>query len=190
MRDRAQVAAAREAIGAEVGPISLLFSNAGVARRKPVAEISLEEWATVLDTHVTGSFHVCQVVLRDMVQHRRGSVVITSSDYAIVRKQDDCAYAAAKAALYSFTKSLAVEFAPHGIRVNAIGPGPIDTPLLRAGRPAEEWARFSADRAARLPMRRLGSAEEVAALVDLLLSPRAAYLSGQLIHPNGGQVRW
>jgi 3-oxoacyl-[acyl-carrier protein] reductase len=98
-------------------------------------------------------------------------------------------YCAAKTALYSLTKSLALEFAPH-IRVNAIGPGPIDTPLLRANRTQEEFETARRTFEGRLPIKRLGQPEEVAAVVDFLLSDRAAFITGQLIQPNGGQVMW
>jgi NAD(P)-dependent dehydrogenase (short-subunit alcohol dehydrogenase family) len=116
------------------GKIDCLFSNAGVNARFPVEAMPLENWLLLLDTHVTGTFNFCQAVLRHMVGRRSGAIVITSSDYAIVGMPGAANYAAAKTALYSLTKSLALEFALYGIRVNAIGPGPIDTSLLRAGR--------------------------------------------------------
>jgi NAD(P)-dependent dehydrogenase (short-subunit alcohol dehydrogenase family) len=172
------------------GKIDCLFSNAGVNARFPVATMPLESWSLLLDTHVTGTFNFCQTVLRHMVERRSGAIVITSSDYAVVGMPGAANYAAAKTALYSLTKSLALEFAPYGVRVNAIGPGPIDTPLLRAGRTPAEWEERLRGYESRLPMKRLGQPAEVAAVVDFLLSQRAAYITGQLLQPNGGQVIW
>lgn len=190
VRDRAGVERATAEVVGKLGGISYLFSNAGVPRRGQVAELSLEDWQIVLDTHVTGTFHVCQTVLPHMVERGRGAIVLTSSDFAIVGLAGQAVYTAAKTALYSLCKALALEFAPHGIRVNAIGPGPIDTPFLRTGRTPEEWEAYVPVLQARVPMRRLGRPEEVAAVVDFLLSERSAYVTGQLVQPNGGQVTW
>ena len=88
------------------------------------------------------------------------------------------------------TKSLALEFAGDGIRVNALGPGPIDTPILRSGRTEAEYQSARVSIAERLPLGRLGRPEEVAACADFLLSERASYINGQIIHPNGGQQTW
>jgi len=173
----------------EFGKIDCLFSNAGVNARALVANMTLAQWSLLIDTHVTGTFNFCQAVLRHMVPRQAGAIVITASDFAIVGVANAANYCAAKTALYSLTKSLALEFAPH-IRVNAIGPGPIDTPLLRANRTPEEFEAAKLAFEARLPMKRLGQPEEVAAVVDFLLSDRASFITGQLIQPNGGQVMW
>lgn len=190
VRDRPAVDRFYATILRELGTVTYVFSNAGLSRPRPVAELKLADWDLVVQTHVTGAFNVCQPALTHMVERRAGAIVIMSSDYGVMGMRNFANYAAAKSALYSLAKSLAREFAPFGIRVNAVGPGPIDTPALRRDPSAGAWEDFKRSREERVPMRRLGEAEEVAAVVDFLLSERAAYVTGQLLHPNGGQLMW
>lgn len=172
------------------GQIDCLFSNAGTTRRAPVAEMSVEDWRFVFDTNVQGAFNFAQAVLPHMVERRSGAILFTTSDFSIVGLRDYANYTSAKTALYSLSKSLAIEFGPYGIRVNAVGPGPIDTPQHHQGRTQAEWDAWLQGRLDRVPLGRLGAPDEVASVVAFLLSDRSAYISGQLVQPNGGQVMW
>jgi NAD(P)-dependent dehydrogenase (short-subunit alcohol dehydrogenase family) len=175
---------------AKIEPVSMLFCNAGINIRKRVEDISQVEWRQMMDVHVKGAFLCARAVLPDMCARRRGAILNMSSDFAILGMPGAPAYAAAKTAVYSLTKSLALEFAGSGVRVNALGPGPIDTDLLRSGRTGEQWTAASRKLIDGIPMKRLGRPEEVAAVAAFLLSDRAAYITGQIIHPNGGQLTW
>jgi NAD(P)-dependent dehydrogenase (short-subunit alcohol dehydrogenase family) len=141
-------------------------------------------------THVKGMFLCAQAVLPQMVARKSGTIVNTASDFSVMGVAGLAAYTTAKTAIYSLTKSLALEFAPHNIRVNAIGPGPIDTPLLRKRATREEEDAALKANVARIPMGRLGRPEEVAYVVDFLLSEKSSYITGQIIHPNGGALTW
>lgn len=171
-------------------PLDALFNNAGISVRTEIKDLSGEEWDMMLDTHARGMFFVAQAVLRKMVPRKKGLIVQTSSDFAVIGIPGMAAYCAAKGAIYSLTKALSLEFVQDGIRVNAIGPGPIDTPILASNRTEEEYRDAVARNETRVPMGRLGKPEEVAAVVDFLLSERSSYINGQLIHPNGGTVMW
>jgi len=184
------VKAMTEEVAGQAGPIDGLFNNAGINIRQPIDEIAEDDWDAVINTHVKGVLLVSQALLPQMLERGRGTVVNTASDYAVIGVPGLVAYCAAKTAVYALTKAMAVEFTSRGIRVNAVGPGPIDTPMLRSGRaPAEAEARLELHRA-KIPMRRLGQPEEVAAVVDFLMSDRSSYIAGQMIQPNGGLVMW
>lgn len=171
-------------------PIDAAFFAAGIFIKGPVDTITEDDWDRMIGTHAKGTFLCCQGVLSRMVPRGKGAIVTMSSDFAVMAVPNAAAYCAAKAAIYSMTKSLALEFAGDGIRVNALGPGPIDTPILRSGRSDEEYQAARISIAQGLPLGRLGRPEEVAAVADFLLSERASYISGQIIHPNGGQQTW
>ncbi len=187
---RAAVFAMVERARRAFGPVDALFANAGINRRNPVDLINEADWDLMIATHVKGVFLSCQAVLGEMVERGQGAIVNTSSDFAVMGVAGNATYTAAKTAIYSMTKALACEFTPRGIRVNAIGPGPIDTPMLASGRTPEQHAATKQKFANILPLGRMGQPEDVAVVVDFLLSERASYMSGQLVHPNGGQLMW
>ena len=163
---------------------------AGIARDATIWGMTEADWDLMIRTHVKGVFLCTKAVLPQMCERRAGAIVTTGSDYSVRGKVDGAAYAAAKTAIYSLTKSIAREFAPYNIRCNSVGPGPIETPMLRAGRDDAQWAPIKARRSEQVPMGRLGQPEEVASVVDYLLSDRASYITGQILHPNGAQISW
>ncbi len=173
-----------------VGEVHALFCNAGISPKKPFEDWSEADWDAVIHTHLKGVFLCTQAFLPQMCARKEGAIVTSGSDYSIVGHVHGSGYAAAKAGIYSLTKSLALEFAPHNIRCNSVGPGPIETPLIRKAMSDEQWALHKARRGERVPMGRMGKPEEVASVVDFLVSDRAAYITGQIIHPNGGCVMW
>ena len=178
-------------VAAVEGPIDAAFFAAGIHIRGTAETVAEEDWDRMIGVHVKGTFLCCQATLRRMRDEGTGGAIVTmSSDYAVMAVPGGAAYCAAKAAIHSLTKSIAQEFAPDGIRINALGPGPIDTPILRSGRTEEEYEQARLSLAEGLPIGRLGRPEEVAAVVDFLLSERSSYITGQIIHPNGGQLTW
>ena len=176
-------------VAADWGPIRYAFYAAGLTRRGEITELSLSDWSDVIDTHLVGAAYLCEAVLPRLCG-TGAALVLSSSDYAVIGMRRGANYAAAKAAVYALTKSLALELAPAGIRVNAVGAGPIDTALLRQGRTAAEHEQLLAQLRAAVPMGRLGQSGEVADAVEFLLSDRSSYVTGQLLQPNGGQVMW
>ena len=177
-------------ISRDIGLIHSLFSNAGIGLDRTVEETTPAQWRAVLDVHVKGAFLTTKAVLPQMMERRSGSIVMMGSDYSVKGMKAGAAYAAAKSAIYSLAKSVAMEFAAFNIRCNCVGPGPIETPLLRAGRDDQHWEEWKARRAAQVPMGRLGTPEDVAGVVEFLLGDDSAYITGQIIHPNGGQISW
>ena len=178
-------------VAAVDGLIDAAFFAAGIHIRGTAETVSEEDWDRMIGVHVKGTFLCCQATLRRMrAQGTGGAIVTMSSDYAVMAVPGGAAYCAAKAAIHSLTKSIAQEFAPDRIRINALGPGPIDTPILRSGRTDEEYDAARKRLADNLPIGRLGQPEEVAAVVDFLLGERSSYITGQIVHPNGGQLTW
>jgi 3-oxoacyl-[acyl-carrier protein] reductase len=181
VRDPDSVGVAVAAVERALGPVDLLVNNAGVLRHTPFLEIPEEEWRWVFQTNVDGTFHCIRACLPGMLERGRGCIVNVASELALVGEALLVHYSASTAALVGLTKALAREVAHLGVRVNAVAPGPTETRILTE----EERSRGYAER---LPMRRLGRPEEIAATVAFLCSDEASWYAGQVLSPNGGAV--
>ena len=180
--DREGVKAAAERTAEALGPPTLLVTAAGVYEQAPLADIDDERWRRMLAIHLGGVANACWAVLPGMLAKGAGTVVTISSELALAGGGNDAHYVAAKGAILGFTRSLGVELAPRGIRVNSVAPGPTDTPLLAADSP---WRAPSY--LATLPLGRLVTPHEVAQTV-LYLVEEGTYFAGQTISPNAGAV--
>jgi NAD(P)-dependent dehydrogenase (short-subunit alcohol dehydrogenase family) len=184
--DRAQVDAALSAIRAQLGPVTILVNAAGLDGFKRFTEITFDEWQTVIDVNLNGVFHCIQAVLPDMVDAGWGRIVNISSSSTHSGTPYMSHYVAAKSAVNGLTKSLALEYGPAGITVNAVPPGFIDTPMLRSaearGRIRDVQATIDAT-----PVRRMGKPEDIAAACAFLISDEAGYITGQILGVNGGR---
>lgn len=166
------------------GRLDVLVNNAGIPLRKPALEVTPAEWEAVLDVNLKGTFFMSQQMGRHLVESGRpGCIVSVASTHGLVALAQRSAYGIAKTAIIHMTRMLAIEWAEHGIRVNAVAPGRVDTPS-RAGSLAEPGYRDAA--LAHIPLRRFGAAEEVAGAVSYLASPAAAYITGQTLVLDGG----
>jgi 3-oxoacyl-[acyl-carrier protein] reductase len=163
------------------GPIQVLVNNAGMHEDAPMAGMTADQWKRVIDVSLNGFFHVTQPLLLPMIGTRWGRIVSISSLAAIIGNRGQTNYAAAKAGLHGASKSLALELASRGVTVNVVAPGLIESPAVRQ-------AFTSAQVESLVPMKRVGTAEEVAALVSFLVSEKAGYVTGQVISIDGGMV--
>lgn len=179
---RSAIAAAARALG----PIDLLVNNAGTTLHKPVLETSPAEWADLLDTNVTGTFLACQEMGRHLVgTGRAGSIINIASTHGLVAMPGRTAYGVSKAAIIHLTRMLAVEWAPHRIRVNAVAPGRVESNSPLRGGAAAEPAYLEAA-LKRIPLQRFASVEDVAEAVAYLANPVAAYITGHTLVLDGG----
>jgi 3-oxoacyl-[acyl-carrier protein] reductase len=181
VRDRAAAAAAVERLVERAGRIDVLVNNSGVVRDGLLAALDEGELREVLDTNVSGVFNVTHAVAPHMISRRSGAIVNLSSVAADKGGRGQTGYAASKGAVNALTRSLAVELAPRGIRVNAVAPGIIDTDMSR---PVRE--RAGAEIEARILLRRVGLPQEVAGVVVFLASRHAGYMTGQIVAVDGG----
>ncbi len=179
--DTASVEAAVKGVIERHGRLDVLVSNAGITRDMLLLRMKREDWDAVLATNLTAAFSICQAALRPMLKQRSGRVIAISSVVGQMGNAGQANYAASKAGLIGFCKSMAREVASRGITVNVVAPGLIETDMTRelAGASRDEWSE-------RIPLGRLGSPEDVAHAVCFLASDEASYITGHVLAVNGG----
>jgi 3-oxoacyl-[acyl-carrier protein] reductase len=178
----ADVRALMRTVVERFGRLDVLVNNAGIQKAQPITEMTLDDWERMMAVHLRGAFLCSREAARVMIPQRSGRIILLSSQLAYIGRPNYTAYSAAKGGLLTFTRALAQELAPHGILVNGIAPGLIDTgfdPL------PEETKRAHA---ASLPLKRLGMPEDLVGAFVFLASDEGRYFCGQTLHPNGGEI--
>jgi len=169
----------------ELGPIAIMVTSAGIDKFERFTEISAESWDRMLAVNLTGTFHCVQAAVPDMLDAQWGRIVTISSSSAQSGAARMAHYVASKGGVVGLTKALALELAPHGITVNTIPPGFIDTAMTRRAESRGDLPNLDAV-IARTPVRRAGTADDIAAACAFLCSDDAGYITGQAINVNGG----
>jgi 2-deoxy-D-gluconate 3-dehydrogenase len=186
LTSEASIERAMADVVARLGPLDLLVNNAGANLRKLAVDVSWAEWDAVMATNLGGAFFLAQQVGRHLIAGKRpGTIVNLASTHALVGAAERSVYGISKGALIQMTRMLAVEWAVHGIRVNAVAPGRLDTPSpSRAARTGDP--NYMETTRARIPLKRFATVDEVAAAVCYLASPQAASITGQTLVLDGG----
>jgi len=175
------IEAVLEDIAAREGAVGILCNNAGITRDTLLLRMKEEDWDAVLDTNLASVYRMSRAVLRGMMKARKGRIVSITSVVGLTGNPGQANYAAAKAGIIGFTKSLAREVGSRGITANAVAPGFIDTDMTRALTEAQRAALN-----AQIPLGRLGQPADIAGVVAFLCSPDGAYITGETLHVNGG----
>ncbi len=184
--DPAQIESMFDQVESEVGAVSILVNNAGIARPGDFLETSLEQFQSVLDVNLTGTFVAMQRAAKTMVAEGiEGSMVNMSSINALVAIPQIAAYCASKGGVMQLTKAVALALAPHNIRVNAVGPGSIDTEMMAGVNANAEAMKMVMSRT---PLKRVGTPREIADVVAFLASDKASYITGETIYVDGGRI--
>ena len=186
MGDPAQIATLFDRVESDIGKVSILVNNAGIAAPGDFLETSLEQFQRVIDVNLTGTFLAVQRAARTMVANKiEGAIVNMSSINALVAIPTIAAYCATKGGIMQLTKATALALAPHNIRVNAVGPGSIDTDMMTGVNASPEAMKMVLSRT---PLKRVGSPREIGDVVAFLASPKASYITGETIYVDGGRI--
>ena len=181
VEDGAQVEAAVAGVQKQFGDIAILVNNAGITRDNLLMRMKDEEWDDIMSTNLKSVFRLSKLVLRGMMKARSGRIINITSVVGVTGNAGQTNYAAAKAGIIGFTKSLAREIGSRNITVNCVAPGFIDTDMTRALDAGQREGLIK-----QIPLARLGDAQDIAAAVAFLASPGAAYITGSTLHVNGG----
>jgi NAD(P)-dependent dehydrogenase (short-subunit alcohol dehydrogenase family) len=182
--DRDSLETLRARIEGELGPVSILINSAGMTQRVPTLDCSEDLWARIMDINLNGTLRACQVFGRGMVERGHGRIVNIASLSTFVAFMEVAPYGASKAAVGALTKSLAVEWAPHGVMVNAIAPGIFPTALNSAIIDSPRGRELML----RTPMRRFGNVEELVGTAIFLASDAASFITGEIVTVDGGYM--
>ncbi|MGM9424659.1 SDR family NAD(P)-dependent oxidoreductase [Hydrogenophaga sp. MI9] len=177
-------AAAVQAMANAVGPVDVLVNNAGIIQEKAFLETTEADWDRMLGVDLKAVFLVCRAFIPGMLDKGQGAIVNIASDLGILGRERYAPYCAAKAGVIGLTRSLAREFAPQQIRVNAIAPGPVATAMVSLEHMSAEWV----EKELAIPQHRLGAPEDIAATALFLASELSGFYTGQVLGPNGGSV--
>lgn len=183
VNDAEQIDALLKTISEQFGDVSILVNNAGITRDTLLMRMKDEDWDAVIGTNLKSVYKMSQAVIRPMMKARTGRIINISSVVGHMGNAGQTNYAAAKAGMAGFSKSLAAEVGSRGITVNCVAPGFIDTDMTRELPEEQRQALLQ-----HIPAGRLGQAEEIAAAVAFLASPNAAYITGETLHVNGGML--
>jgi len=186
--DRSAVDSAFDKVRAELGPIRILVTAAGLDAFEAFTDITTGSWERVLAINLTGTFHCLQAAVPDMLEARWGRMVTISSSSAQSGAPRMAHYVASKGGVIGLTKALALELAPHGITVNCIPPGMIDTPMLRRAEADGDVGKIEKIAPRMIPVGRAGTPEDIAATCGFLCSDEAGFITGQVLGVNGGMV--
>lgn len=184
--DRAAIDTALDAIHAQLGPVTILVNAAGLDGFKRFLDIDFDTWQRVVNVNLHGVFHCIQAVLPDMIEAGWGRIVNISSSSTHSGTPYMSHYVAAKSAVNGLTKSLALEYGPAGITVNAVPPGFVDTPMLRKAESRGFLGNID-ENIERTPVRRIGRPEDIAAACSFFVSEETSYITGQILGVNGGR---
>lgn len=186
MGEPEQIAALFDRVESEIGPVSILVNNAGIAAPGDFLETTLAQFRKVIDVNLTGTFLALQRAAKTMVAEGiAGAIVNMSSVNAQVAIPSIAAYCASKGGVMQLTKATALALAPHGIRVNAVGPGSIDTEMMAGVNANPEAMKMVMSRT---PLQRIGTPREIGDVVAFLASPKAGYITGETIYVDGGRL--
>jgi 3-oxoacyl-[acyl-carrier protein] reductase len=169
-------------VEAALGPLDVLVNNAGIQKAQPITETTVDDWDRMMAVHLRGAFLCSREAARGMIARRSGRIINLCSQLGYIGRARYTAYSAAKGGMTAFTRALAKELAPHGILVNGVAPGLVDTGFD----PLSEEDK--ATHVAALPLGRLGTPDDVATAFVFLASDEGRYYCGQLLHPNGGEI--